>query len=140
MIVLVIRKISDEVMPPRQDTPTHNPGRMINVVVIQHGGVARDYMEKIVPPEDTQAVLKAKDLIYNPKTDEIEIIPFDSAEEQLRQKEPELETVEDRLIMAHIQETAALDLGMNAERITVLKTALAARRDVLVAEIGDLKK
>ncbi len=138
-IVLVIRKSDNKVMPLRQSAPRHVPGRMKQNTIDKYGGKSQDFFEMIVPPEDTMAVLEAKELIYDPATEQLEIVDFDNKEKQLRHKEPELKAVEEQLIDAHVRETAALELGMNANRYAGIKTSLMVRRDALIQQIDNLK-
>ena len=139
MIVLVIRKSDNKVMSERQNSPHHRPGRLTKVVVKQEGGSPFDYIEMIVPNEDTQAVMQAKELSYEPGTGLI-ITSYDEKEKQLRRKEPELAIIEEQLIEAHMKETAARTLGMNANLYTGLKTSLEARRAALKQQIDNLKE
>ncbi len=139
MIVLVIRKSDNKVMSERQDSPHHKPGQLTKIVVKQEGGSANDYMERIVPPEDTQDVMQAKELSYEPGRGLL-ITPYDEKEKQLRRKEPELANIEDQLIEAHMKETAARDLGMDANLYAGLKTSLEARRAALQQQIDNLKE
>lgn len=139
MIVLVIRKSDNEVMPLRQDSPNHRPGRMMQVTIEKYGGIPADYIEHLVPKKDKNAVMGAKSLSYDPAKKQVDITAYSSKEGQLRQKEPELESVEDELIKMHLWETTALDLGIEATRYTARKTALQNRADRLREDIEGLE-
>jgi len=139
MIVLVIRKSDNEVMPLRQDSPNHRPGRMTQLTIEKYGGTPSDYIEYLVPAKDRNAVIRAKELVYNHRKEQVDITPHSPEEQQLRQKEPELESVEDDLIKMHLWETAALDLGIKANRYTARKTALQNRAEKLRKDIEGLK-
>lgn len=139
MIVLVIKKSDNTVMPLRQNSPNHKPGRMTEVTIEKYGGIPDDYDEYIVPKKDTLDILKAKELTFNPIQERVVITPYSDKEKGLSKKRPELEAVEEEFIKAHVYEAAALALGLDEKRYSKIKKDREKDAEKLKKDIADLE-
>lgn len=139
MIVLVVRKADDVVMPLRQNSPKPRPGAMITATVKKYGGVPTDYEELIVEEKDEAKIMSAKELVYNPIKKQIDVIAYTDKEKGLREKNEQYDGVREQLVKWYCYEQAAITLGVPAQSFTARKDAAQNRYDRLAQEIDDLE-
>jgi hypothetical protein len=135
MIVLAINVKTNEVFNDIQDSPPGGcvAGERTMAAISVLGGSEEDYVEYVVPEEDTAACMSAKEIKWNQFGKHIQIVPFSGKERKQKEREQRKEAVEAEMLREQIELDAAEKLGLDT-------TERKANVDRLKAQHKEIKE